>query len=92
MRASVTLSSDKTWNGSTESTRSAPTHSSPMELHQCELFVHSERFAHSFSRIHVWMGCTIIDKPAHTRTKCDARDSYIDDDNGNSVLQCIVII
>ena len=40
---------NKTRNGTAESAQSTPTHPWPTELHPRKLFVHSERFAHSFS-------------------------------------------
>ena len=40
---------NKTRNGTAESAQSTPTHPWPAELHPCKLFVHSKRFAHSFS-------------------------------------------
>ena len=40
---------NKTRNGTAESAQSTPTHPWPTELHLRKLFVHAERFAHSFS-------------------------------------------
>ena len=40
---------NKTRNRTAESAQSTPTHPWPTELHPCKLFVHAERFAHSFS-------------------------------------------
>ena len=40
---------NKTRNGTAESAQSTPTHPWPTELHPRKLFVHAERFAHSFS-------------------------------------------